>query len=294
MKLRIEAFRTCAELLKAHIPDCTREFVFKGDRLCSPQLSGIIEERLGSLGDLHVDRSIDLGAVLDIKLKQQQVMTRLPPALPHPASVHSLFSYPTPDLADLHFDLRPIPQLAAPKIMTALPGYAIYLLFDTNFHSRFYQELLELTARLGPGIKIGTLPTVHKEVAEGKGGGQRQRSLVSFLNSAPRAKQYTTNQLQMRPATLLDVGGTLSKVALDGDLRIRAELSIVIERTMKHNPRLKHVFLFGTLDLGCYLLAGAVEPGAATLLLPRLSIEDKKDFVRIIFIILLQYLQAQS
>ena len=288
--MRIHAFEACANLLKALEEGSEMTFILRSDALSAPSSELAIRQRLGPFGDL-VFKSGPTNIIPLLEKKFNNPLSTLPYTAPqpHPGNDHRTFAYQAPDMKDPKMDNRAIPLLLAPKFFDAADPYIIYLMFDTNLHSRVHRQLLDLVKRLGPKIRLVSLSTVAKELAAGRGGQARSASLQSFIRSG-RSKSYGPNQLQVRPATFIDASAPVSKVVLSGDLRIRTEIAIALKLAIQANPGRRVVFLFGTFDVGNHSLCSAIEPGAARLLLPLFDIRDRKNFLQVVYNVLFPYL----
>lgn len=288
MRIRIDALSACACLLKRYLPDCTMESALLGSRMAATEIQTSISHELGPLGDLHVG-NINLRALFTKLVDQSAAKSTYTDPIPHPNAIRPTFIYPRQELGPLRMDIRSIPQFALPDHFDAAPNKVIYLAYDTNAHSRLHRQLIDLSARFGPNIRLISLPTVAHELARGRGHEARERSLKSFLDSA-RSKVKRTNDLQFRPAPTMNSDGSLSMEHSKADNRICSEAALVMRQLVGHNPGRKVYFAFVTFDLGCYMLCDAIDSGGAQLLLPKVDKRDIKEAGKVIYNVLHPYL----
>ena len=286
MQLRVEAFHTCAGLLKNYRPGATFDFLLAGSRMLLPPVSSLIRQKLAGLGSVHVG-NVRLVDLIKSALGPVDLTATYSTPKHHSPSDQQTFAYPDPNLEDLQMNLRALPFHENPGRIVAPTNTNIYIALDTNVHSRFPRELEELSRQLGQGCRIITLPTAVQELGRGDGKEGRMANL-SRLKLGRKITQYEKPEMRIGPVPLMGLDGLVTDITLKGDLAMRTEFAKVKALVRTANPFQEHILLFGTLDIGCHFLFGSIESGYTTILIPKLEFGDKAQLSRILVNLLWQ------
>jgi len=292
MSLRLKAFSQCAQLLQANLPNSTISFALMGCRMLLPPVYDTIHQDLGSIGALKLG-DVDLLTVMEELFSTAKESPPYTTPVPHPQSGHTTFAYPDPNLDLLQMGLVSIPQGIPINVMHAPEGSEILLAFDTNVHSRFSRQLVQLSALLGRNIRIVSLPAVAQEISRGYEGVKRGLSLKALISTG-KVKTFEKYDLPIGPIPLMNVDGTITMIQNKGDIRIRTEAAMVTKQAVEARPGCKVTFVFGTIDTGCHFLCGAINSGVARFVLPKLGDGDGPLFVMIMLNILQPLLLSTS
>jgi hypothetical protein len=183
-------------------------------------------------------------------------------------------------------DPTSVPRRPISNAIRPLPGWMIRAVADSNIHSHWRHELVDLVSRFQGDIQLACIPEIERELSAFVGTDPaqaliRERSLRNLMGLKP-SRWYAMLEKNMEDDGIWFFGADQPPSFgpnPTGDIRIRSQLASIIE-----------VILFLTADYNCELIVQSIPTTSAIFIVLRLDGNEKGiHAIQIIWNVIMQY-----